>query len=224
MIDAPTSQYLSWTLPDITSFLQHAKNLNICLPTTAVSIFNGDDALVTTKGRLHAISLIRQSLAFTALTGAKIMLLCTYFASNPDNEEKKRNLIETLWQIEPAARDLDVAIALESPLSANALAHVVDSIKSKYIGVYYDVGNSIFLGYDPAKELRQLNHRVMSMHLKDTAKNLGDSHLGFGRLNLDEAMAALDEINYGGWLIVETPSGNDDALRNDINIVKQYLK
>ena len=142
----------------------------------------------------------------------------------PRQPGKKDNLIEVLRQVEPTARDLEVEIALESPLPAKDLAEMVDTIGSKYVGVYYDVGNAIFLGYDPAEEIEQLSHRILSVHMKDTAKNLGDSHLGLGRLDTNAAMSALDKINYNGWLIIETPSGNDIALRNDIEIVNKYLE
>ena len=152
------------------------------------------------------------------------MLLCTYFASNPDNQKKKNNLIEVLRQIEPTARDSDVAIALESPLSARDLAEMVDTIDSKYVGVYYDTGNAIFLGYDPAAEIEQLGRRILSVHVKDTTKNIGDSHLGKGRLDLESSMAALDKIDYNGWLIIETPSGDDEAIGSDIKIIRQYLR
>lgn len=223
MIDSPQTEYLSWSTVEIMRFTQRAKSLNVYLPTTAVSIFNGDDSLVTTEGRKNAMSLIRQSLAFSALIGAKAMLLCTYFASNPDTRQKKSNLFEVLRQVEPTARDLGVAIALESPLPAIELANMVDAVESKYVGVYYDVGNAVFLGYNPAEEIEHLGQRILSIHVKDTAKNIGDSHLGEGRLDLDAAMAALDKINYRRWLIVETPCGNDDAIRNDIRIINSYL-
>ncbi|HBR19827.1 MAG: hypothetical protein A2Y13_12835 [Planctomycetes bacterium GWC2_45_44] len=224
MIDSPDSEYLSWSSAEIMPFMRTAKAMSVSLPTTAVSIFNGDDSLVTTEGRKNAISIIRRSLAFSALIGAKAMLLCTYFASNPDTRQKKSNLFELLRQAEPTARDLGVAIALESPLPAAELIKMVDVIESDYVGVYYDVGNAIFLGYDPAEEIKLLGKRILSIHIKDTAKNLGDSHLGQGRLDLDSAMAALDKINYDNWLIIETPAGNDEAIRKDIKIISKYIR
>jgi hexulose-6-phosphate isomerase len=224
MIDSLDCEYLSWSSSDIIQFLKRAKSLNISLPSTAVSYFNGDDSLITCGNRKKAISIIRQSLAFSALIGAKTMLLCTYFASNPDSNEKKANLVEVLQQLEPTARDLGVAIALESPLPATTMIKIVNSIESKYVGVYYDVGNAIFLGYDPVQEIEILNGHILSIHIKDTKTNLGDSHLGEGRLNLEESMLALNKINYKGWLIIETPCGNDKNIKNDIKIIRQYLR
>ena len=224
MIDSPESQYLSWSADEINRFVQHAKKVNVSLPSVAVSMFISDDSLVNIQGQSNAVSIVSRSLEFTASVGATNMLLCTFFASDPDTREKKANLIEVIKQIESLAGDLRVAIALESPLPAADLVEMVDSMESRYFGVYYDVGNAIFLGYDPAAEIEQLCERILSIHIKDTAKNLGDSHLGFGRLDMDASMAALDKINYGGWLIIETPSGQDDALSNDIKVIRGYLK
>jgi len=224
MIEAPESPYLAWTAAEISQFMHSAQKNNLVFPSTAISCFLGSDGLVNPAGHPEAISLIRRALAFSALIGAKVMLLCAYFASNPDTRSKKSSLFDLLRQLEPTARDLGVAIALESPLPAAEVVKLVDVLESEFIGVYYDLGNAVYLGCDPAAEIEILGRRILSIHIKDTAKNLGDSHLGRGKLNLDASMAALDKIDYRGWLIIETPVGDDNAFRNDINILRSYLR
>ncbi len=115
---------------------------------------------------------------------------------------------------------MGVAIALESPLPAGELTRVVQSARSEAVGVYYDVGNSVYLGFDVLAEIRALGPQIRAMHVKDTAAMLGDSHLSKGRLDLPGTMQALKEIHYNGWLMLETPSGNEVALREDIQILK----
>ncbi|HBG77913.1 MAG: sugar phosphate isomerase/epimerase family protein [Phycisphaerae bacterium] len=222
MIAAADSDYLLWSGGEIEKFLQRANELRILVPTAAMAIFNNDDSIVNAKGKDRAIKIIRCSLEFTAAIGADIMLLCTYFASNPDSPSKKDNLIKILREAEPIARDLQVAIALESPLPIAELSELVDEVGSEYVGIYYDVGNALYLGYDPAREIEQAGRRILSVHIKDTAKNLGDSHLGAGRLNLDSTMKSLMKIHYNGWFIIETPPGNDKAIQNDIKMLDKY--
>jgi hexulose-6-phosphate isomerase len=225
MIDAADSPYLTWTSAEIMQFMRAAKKMNLALPTTAVSHFNGDDALINLDGHKNAISLLRRALAFSALIGAKAMLLCTFFASHPDTRQKKSHLFELLRQLEPTARDLGVAIALETPLPAAELIKMIDVLESEFIGVYYDVGNAVYLGYDPVAEIEMLGRRILSVHVKDSAQHIGDAHLKQqGKLDLDAAMAALHKIDYQGWLVVETPAGDDAALRQDIAIIRQYLR
>jgi sugar phosphate isomerase/epimerase len=151
------------------------------------------------------------------------MLLCTFFASDPDTPEKKRNLLNIVEQVLPLAKKLNVSLALESPLAADDLIDMVDAVQSEHFGVYYDIGNALYLGHDPAAEILQLNHRILSVHVKDTAAAPGDSHLGAGQLDLHACMASLDQIDYQGWFILETPGGDDDALRSDIAVLRQYI-
>jgi sugar phosphate isomerase/epimerase len=121
------------------------------------------------------------------------------------------------------ARDRGVALALESPLPAEELAKLVDAAGSAQVGVYYDVGNAIYLGFDPAEEIETLDRRILAVHVKDTAQMLGDAHLGQGRLDLAASLEALKRIGYEGWLMLETPGGDEAAVREDIRILGQYL-
>ncbi len=51
------------------------------------------------------LDLIARGLRFTAAVGARHMLLCTFFASNPDTPEKKQNLLNVVEQLLPLARN-----------------------------------------------------------------------------------------------------------------------
>jgi L-ribulose-5-phosphate 3-epimerase len=223
MIAAADSDYLLWTNGEIEHFLRKANELGILVPTAATAVFNNDDSLITVEGQKKAIKMVRRSLEFTAAVGANAMLLCTYFASNPDSPSKKANLIKVLQELTPIACDLQIAIGLESPLPAEELANLVDEVGSEFVGVYYDVGNALYFGYDPAGEIERLGRRILSVHIKDTVKDLGDSHLGDGRLNLNSTMKSLEKVHYDGWLIIETPPGNDKAIQNDVKLLSRCM-
>jgi sugar phosphate isomerase/epimerase len=224
MIHTPDHPYLSWSAEQVSQFLQHARAANITLPSVALGAFNGDPALIQSPSRAEAIDLIARGLRFTAAVGARHMLLCAFFASNPDTPRKKRNLLDVVEQMLPLAAELNVSLALESPLAAGELIELIDAVRSDYFGVYYDIGNALYLGYDPAAEIQLLSHRILAVHIKDTAETLGGAHLGAGRVDLRTCMAAFDRINYRGWFILETPGGDDDALHRDIAVLRQYIK
>jgi sugar phosphate isomerase/epimerase len=223
MIGTDDCEYLSWTDAQVGQFLQQVGRLGVTVPSVALGAFNEDDSLVNSADAERAQDLILRSLKFTHAVGATVMLLCTYFRSHPDTPQKKDALVALLKNVAPAARELRVTIALESPLPAGELAQVVRAANSETIGVYYDVGNSIYLGFDVLAEIRALGPLIRAMHLKDTAAMLGDSHLGKGRLDLPGTLQALTEIGYDGWLMLETPSGNESALREDIHVLKGLL-
>jgi sugar phosphate isomerase/epimerase len=223
MIGTDDCEYLSWTDAQVGQLRQQAGRLGVTVPSVALGAFNEDGSLVDPAGAHRAQDLILRSLKFTHAVGATVMLLCTYFRSHPDTPQKKEALVAVLKAVAPAAGELGVTIALESPLPAAELAQVVRATSSETVGVYYDVGNSIYLGFDVLAEIRALGPLIRAMHLKDTATMLGDSHLGKGRLDLHGTMLALKEIRYDGWLMLETPSGNESALREDIQVLKGFL-
>ena len=147
-------------------------------------------------------------------------MMCNYFASDPDTPEKKKNMIEVMREIEPSARRKEIRVGLESPQSAAELVNILNELNSDCFGVYYDVGNAIAYDYDPVEEIRILGKHIIGMHMKDTVEKLGDAHLGKGRLDLDGSIAAMREIGYNGYLMIETQP--DKLVAGDIDVLKYY--
>jgi sugar phosphate isomerase/epimerase len=73
------------------------------------------------------------------------------------------------------------------------------------VGVYYDPGNSVIAGLDPAAEIPLLGERLKGLHVKDP----GGGRLGEGKVDFDAVTAAVKENGYSGALILETPAGDD---------------
>lgn len=223
MIATADSDYLLWSADEIEAFLRRANELGILVPTAAMAVFYSDDSLINKDGRDKAVKIIRRGLEFARAMGATTLMLCTYAASDPDSPAKKANLVEVLQKTAPVAQDLQVAVGLESPLSAAQLADIIEQVDSQWLGVYYDVGNAVYLGYDPGEEIQQLGRQILSVHMKDTAKEIGDSHLGHGRLDLNHAIESLRKISYDGWLMLETPPKNNLAIQDDIRLLREHL-
>jgi len=216
-------ELLSWSGEEIERFLLCAKRLGVCIPSTALGVFNNDPSLIDPRGRDRAVDLITRALRFTAAVEARTMLLCTYLQSAPDTAEKKANLLNVIRTVLPLADQLDVAVALESPLPAKELLDLLDATESDRTAVYYDLGNAVALGFDPAEEIRLLGRRILSVHVKDSSDSLGALHLGRGRLDLAASIEALKSIGYDGWLILETPGGDESSVYRDIEILKHYV-
>jgi sugar phosphate isomerase/epimerase len=115
--------------------------------------------------------------------------------------------------VAPRARAAGVTLALENTLSAKQNAEILTRIGSEAVQLYYDVGNSTRNGYDVPAEIRALGARIACIHFKD-----GKSYLGEGDIKFEPIAAAIREIRYQGWIVLETsdPSKNSvaDAQRN----------
>lgn len=126
----------------------------------------------------------------------------------------------------PLAESLGVAIAIEnvgndfllSPLEA---ARYVDEFQSPFVRWHFDVGNIIKLGW-PEHWIEALGPRLVQIHVKEYSRKLrlekgaragAQVELFEGDCDWPRIMAALDAINYSGWLIAEQyrPPGIGDA-------------
>lgn len=108
---------------------------------------------------------------------------------------------------------------VETPAEVERLAAATDPER---MGICLDVGHYLVGGGDPVTAIRALGARVTHVHLKDVdpavltrlqagaLDGLGHgirerifTELGAGMLDLDGVLAALAQLDYAGWLIVE---------------------
>lgn len=135
------------------------------------------------------------------------------FASFRLDEDKVSSVVDTLVQVIPRARDAGVALGLENTITAAQNLEIIDRVGSEWLQIYYDLGNSTGNGYDVPTELRLIgNDRLCEVHLKDWNTPL----LGSEGCMVDNAAAAaaLNEIGYDKWLVLETSGRRDQFLED----------
>jgi inosose dehydratase len=112
---------------------------------------------------------------------------------------------------------------VETPEEVDRLA---SAIAADVLPLCLDVGHFLVGGGDPVTALQRFGKRVAHVHLKDVDRDvlagLGDgsidgfrgavrqrifTELGSGILDLDAVLAALADLSYSGWLMVEQDSG-----------------
>ncbi len=119
------------------------------------------------------------------------------------NKEDMRRVIEVLTELAPRAEAAGVALGVESYLSAEDHLRILDATKSKAVKVYFDLKNMADAGYDPVASMREIGaDRICQIHFKDTPW----LEHGSGKVNWPQAVAAIKEMNYRGWIVLETPS------------------
>ena len=129
----------------------------------------------------------------------------------------------------PLAEELGVTMAIENVwnnflLSPVEAARYVDEFKSPAVGMHFDIGNVMYLGW-PEQWIRVLGRRIAKVHIKEfSRKKMNESGLrrGFdveyleGDNNWPAIMKALDEVGYHGWGIAELayrPANVEPAAR-----------
>ncbi|MGQ9671667.1 MAG: sugar phosphate isomerase/epimerase family protein [Candidatus Aminicenantales bacterium] len=111
----------------------------------------------------------------------------------------------------PQAQAAGVVIGIENVwnkflVDPLAMRSFIDQFGSPWVGAYFDVGNSLLVGY-PEQWIRILSKRIKRVHLKDFRRSVGTAD-GFvdllsGDVNWPEVMKALREVGYSGPLTAE---------------------
>lgn len=221
-VRGPDDRLLMLPEDELHALRERAVKLGVRIPSTCLSAFNRDASLVESDGISRAVELIQRVLDLSHALGAPLMLLCSYLKSNPDTEEKKTNMIRVVEEILPYAAQRDIRIGLESPLPANELMAVVQTINSDLVGVYFDTGNAVANGYDPVEEIEVLKKDIFQVHIKDSySLQLSGLHMGDGDVDFAATVAALTRIGYDEWLMIDTSGEDEQAVREDIRTLRE---
>jgi sugar phosphate isomerase/epimerase len=130
-------------------------------------------------------------------------------------------VIAALKRLAPRAERAGVILALESWLSVEDNLKIMAAVGSSAVGVYYDVGNSQEAGFDIGREIRLLGGRVAQFHAKDY-KDL----FGQGSMDFKAVRAAMKDIGYRGWLVLEEvklPLGLEKSIIQDLKYLRRLF-
>lgn len=138
--------------------------------------------------------------ALAAKVAPNIVLLAFFGKADLNgNAQRIDTVIEKLRRFAPIAQQHGFVLGLETLLSENDHRHIIDSVGSPAVKVYYDTANSARMGYDIYQEIQSLGTKqICEIHLKQDHALLGDGNIDFARVK-----SLLDEMNYQGWLIIE---------------------
>jgi L-ribulose-5-phosphate 3-epimerase len=163
---------------------------------------------------------LEQSIDAARDLGAKVILVAFFGKGDlldANGQLKQQDVdvvVQRLRAAAPRAKDAGVTLAIENYLPATENIRILDRIGHDSVKVYYDVFNTgVTKGYDVPAELRRLKQQVAQIHFKN-----GPAYLEDRKGYFEPIVAALRDIKYNGWIVLETsnPSKNAvaDARRN----------
>ena len=116
------------------------------------------------------------------------------------------------------------------------LQRVMDVADPRYVSLELDTAHSVAGGGDPAREILRYRDRLLFLHLKDVVDIPADTpgtkypfkfvELGRGRVDLPAVMAALRQVRFAGWAVVELDRVPDKSRtpKECAAISKAYLR
>lgn len=141
-----------------------------------------------------------------AKVSPKIVLLAFFNKGDINGKpELIEAVIEKLKRVAPLAQKHGFVLGLETLLNEADHRHIIDSVQSPAVKVYYDTANSARMGYDIYQEIESLGtENICEIHIKENGDLLGKGDIDFDKVN-----RLLRSMEYRGWLIIEgsTPKG-----------------
>jgi inosose dehydratase len=165
-------------------------------------------------------------------------------SARPKNRQPEAGDFKQLGRIltEIGKRSTDLGVALgyhnhmaslgESPAEVDAIMSESDQ---RYVKLELDIAHYQQGGGDPSKAIRQYRDRLLFLHIKDveslaTPDNRGRVYrfveLGRGKVDLPAVFAALKDVRFRGWAVIELDSVTDQSRgpKESALISKKYLE
>src|SRR6266404_4562510 len=151
-----------------------------------------------------------------------------------------KELGRVLTEIGKRAVDLGVPVGYHNHMGSlgeapDEVDRIMEAADPRYVKLELDIAHYQQGGGDPVRAIRQYHDRLLFLHIKDV-ENLAMSdergrgyrwvELGRGRVNLPAVFAALKEVKFRGWAVIELDSVPDKSRtpKECAQISKKYLE
>ncbi len=146
-----------------------------------------------------------------------------------------RRFGQFLTELGRRTADLGLPLAFHNHMdhlgeSAAEVDAIMAAADPRFVKLLLDVGHYQQAGGDPAKAIRTYKDRLVMMHLKDVGpkpdgKGYSFVELGAGKVDFPAVFAALADVKYRGWAVVELDSVPKERAPKDAAIAnKAYLE
>ena len=183
--------------PDVQQQYRDAeKQTGLAIGSLAIGELNQ----VPYKSDPRTVEWVSDSIDVCQALGVRVVLLAFFGQGDLKGDQPGTDeVVKRLKAIAPKAEKAGVVLGIESWLSAEELLDILKRVGSKAVQVYYDVCNSTDRGNDIYTEIRQLGRkRICEFHFKENGALLGQ-----GKVDYKKVRAALDDIDYRGWVQIE---------------------
>ena len=152
-----------------------------------------------------------------------------------------RRIGSLLTEIGKRTADLGIPVAYHHHMNSigerpEEVDRVLDATDPRYVKVLLDIAHYQQGGGDPVRAVRKFSDRILFLHIKDVQSplpgNTGEPmrsyrfvELGRGSVDIKGVFAALNEIKFKGWAIVELDAVPDKAHspKESAVIARTYL-
>lgn len=187
-------------LQAVRRYKQEANRWAILIPSLA-GIWDRGTSIKSPDARKN----LDQAVRAAELLGARVILVAAYNQDCPDmaKESSYGPVVTLLSEVAPEAESAGVVLGLETSLSPQDHAKLVDLVASPAVKVYYDVLNMVEYGRteDAISGIALLGkQRICQVHVKNQSHLIEEP----GAIDWAAAFRAFNQIGYDGWYAFET--------------------
>jgi len=205
---------------DLEKIVELAQQYQLELPSVSTALL-WDTSLTANESdeREMAKKIVRKMIDVANILGADTVLVVPGAVDIPwkpnfnpvPYEQAYHRSFEALKELKHYAEENEIIIAIENVwnkflLSPLEMRDFVDALESKFVGIYFDVGNVLLTGY-PEDWIGILGARIKRIHLKDFRKMMSGQgsmvNLLEGDVNWNNVIAALRKIDFESYLTAE---------------------
>jgi sugar phosphate isomerase/epimerase len=198
-------------------YLEAAQKYGVQIGGIAIGELNG----VPYKSDNRTDQWVIDSIDVAVNMGCKVVLLAFFGKGDLKADvQGTQNVISKLKEVAPIAEEKGIILGIESWLDAKEHMHIINSVGSPNVQVYYDLANSNKMGYDIYEEIRWLGRQhICEFHAKENGFLLGQGRIDFKRFR-----KAIEDIDYKGWIQIEGAIPQDAAMLPSYIQNKAYLR
>ena len=195
-----------------------AARAGIAIPSLCLGVLNGFGfKSPEPEVRQRAADLIRAAVGAAAELGARVILIPFFGASELHIAPDRDRVVQGLREVAPDAERAGVRRGMENTLSAAEDLEMLAAVGSPAVGVYFDVSNAMWWHHNSPDEIRRLGPAIVQIHFKDGSGGHSNAMLGQGHVDFPACVAAMRDIGYDGWVVLESAAPHDplaDARTN----------
>jgi L-ribulose-5-phosphate 3-epimerase len=162
--------------------------------------------------RLDAVVLAKSAMdALKIMGGDTLLIVPGQWEKDQSYSSVWRNALDTAKRIAEVAEKRGIKVALENVenrflLSPLEWMKFLDEVESKFVRMYFDVGNVIYLGLGhPEEWIRELGTKyIKRIHFKDATRGQVN-YLLEGEVNWSTVVDVMREVGYDDWVGIELP-------------------
>jgi sugar phosphate isomerase/epimerase len=134
-------------------------------------------------------------------------------------ETEADEVVRRIKAAAPKAKEAGVILGIENLLNGEQNARLLDRINHESVQIYYDVFNTgTSQKHNVPADLKLLKGRIAQLHFKNGPKFLDEEPAKF-----EPIVAAVKDIGYRGWIVLETSSPSGNAVA-DVRRNAEYLR